>query len=192
MYLIVGLGNPGKEYTGSRHNLGFQVVEALSRRLKSAKPVQKHWSLCAPAKYKTRQVMLVQPLTYMNLSGRAVTELLRNNHVDLSALLIIYDDLDLPPGMIRLRQKGGSAGHRGIQSIIESLGTNEFPRLRIGIGKPPEDIEGIDYVLQQFEPPDSILIDEAIERAVEAVLLFVDEGLEAAMNLYNQGLPSSE
>lgn len=186
MYLIVGLGNPGKEYTGSRHNLGFQVVEALSRRLKSAKTVQKHWSLCAVAKYKDKQVVLAQPLTYMNLSGRAVTELLRNNHIDLSALLVIYDDLDLPPGMIRLRQKGGSAGHRGIQSIIENLGTNEFPRLRIGIGKPPEKTEGSDYVLEPVEPEDSILIDEAIARAVEAALLFIDEGLEAAMNIFNQ------
>lgn len=192
MYLIVGLGNPGKEYTGSRHNLGYQVVEALSRRLKTAKPVQKYWSLCAAADYKDKQVMLVQPLTYMNRSGRAVIELLRNNPVNLAELMIVYDDLDLPPGVIRLRRKGGSAGHRGIQSIIEALGTTEFPRLRIGIGKPPGEIEGGDYVLQPVDPADSALIDEVITRAVEAVILFIEEGLETAMNTYNQALPSDD
>ncbi len=185
MYLIVGLGNPGKEYTGSRHNLGYQVVEALSRRLKTTKPVQKHWSLCVAVEYKGKQVMLVQPLTYMNRSGQAVIELLRNNKIDLANLLIIYDDLDLPPGTIRLRQKGGSAGHRGIQSIIDTLDTTEFPRLRIGIGKPPVEMEGSDYVLQPFESQDSVLIGEAVTRAVEAALLFIDEGLDAAMNVYN-------
>jgi len=192
MYLIVGLGNPGKEYTGSRHNLGYQVVEALSRRLKTAKPVQKYWSLCAAADYKDKQIILVQPLTYMNRSGRAVIELLRNNPVNLAELMIVYDDLDLPPGAIRLRRKGGSAGHRGIQSIIEALGTTEFPRLRIGIGKPPGEIEGGDYVLQPVEPADSALIDEVITRAVEAVILFIEEGLETAMNTYNQALPSGD
>lgn len=192
MYLIVGLGNPGKEYTGSRHNLGYQVVKALSRRLKTAKPVQKYWSLCAAADYKDKQVMLVQPLTYMNRSGRAVIELLRNNPVNLAELMIVYDDLDLPPGVIRLRRKGGSAGHRGIQSIIEALGTTEFPRLRIGIGKPPGEIEGGDYVLQPVDPADSALIDEVITRAVEAVILFIEEGLETAMNTYNQAVPSGD
>lgn len=192
MYLIVGLGNPGKEYTGSRHNLGYQVVEALSRRLKTAKPIQKYWSLCAAADYKDKQIMLVQPLTYMNRSGRAVIELLRNNPVNLAELMIVYDDLDLPPGAIRLRRKGGSAGHRGIQSIIEALGTTEFPRLRIGIGKPPGEIEGGDYVLQPVDPADSALIDEVITRAVEAIILFIEEGLETAMNTYNQASPSGD
>jgi peptidyl-tRNA hydrolase, PTH1 family len=192
MYLIVGLGNPGKEYSGSRHNLGYQVVEALSRRLKTAKPIQKYWSLCAAADYKDKQIMLVQPLTYMNRSGRAVIELLRNNPVNLAELMIVYDDLDLPPGTIRLRRKGGSAGHRGIQSIIEALATTEFPRLRIGIGKPPGEIESGDYVLQPVDPADSALIDEVITRAVEAIILFIEEGLETAMNTYNQASPSGD
>lgn len=192
MHLIVGLGNPGKEYAGSKHNLGFQVVEALSHRLKTTGPIQKYWSLCAKAEYKDKQVLLAQPLTYMNRSGRAVIELLRNNHIALQTLLVVYDDLDLPPGIIRLRQKGGSAGHRGIQSVIDILGTSDFPRLRIGIGKPPDEADSVDYVLQPFSAWDSALIDEAIDRAVEAVLLFVDEGLEAAMNIFNQGLPSAD
>lgn len=192
MYLIVGLGNPGKQYAGSRHNLGYQVVEALSRRLQAGKPAQKHRALFASAEYHAKQVILAQPLTYMNRSGLAVIELMHNYHINPSEMLIIYDDLDLPPGFIRLRQKGGSAGHRGIQSIIETLGTADFPRMRIGVGKPKPFMEGADYVLQPVVQPDLDLITEALERAVEAVLLFISDGLEAAMNTYNQGLPSSD
>jgi peptidyl-tRNA hydrolase, PTH1 family len=192
MYLIVGLGNPGSKYAGTRHNLGFQVVEALSRRLKSNKPVQKHWALCAAAEFKGRKVMLAQPLTYMNRSGRAVVELVRNYHIEPDRIMVIYDDLDLPPGVIRLRKKGGSAGHRGIQSIIESLGTAEFPRLRIGVGKPPEGMDAADYVLKPAGAIDAALIEEALAKAGEAVLVFISDGLEAAMNIYNQGLPSSD
>jgi peptidyl-tRNA hydrolase, PTH1 family len=192
MYLVVGLGNPGKEYSGSRHNLGFQAVELLSRRLQTGRPFQKHWSLCASAEYRGCQVMLAQPLTYMNRSGRAVLELVRNYHLDLSNLLIIYDDLDLPPGMIRMRKKGGSAGHRGIQSIIESLGTTEFPRLKIGIGKPSSDFEGADYVLQPPDPPDLASLNAALDKAAEAVLLYISDGLDAAMNNFNQGLSSTD
>lgn len=192
MHLVVGLGNPGKEYSGSRHNLGFQAVELLSRRLKTGRPFQKHWSLCASAEYRGCQVILAQPLTYMNRSGRAVLELVRNYHVDLSNLLIIYDDLDLPPGMIRLRKKGGSAGHNGIQSIIESLGTTEFPRLKIGIGKPPSDLEGADYVLQPPDQPDLVSLNAALDKAAEAVLLYISDGLDSSMNIFNQGLPSTD
>jgi peptidyl-tRNA hydrolase, PTH1 family len=192
MHLVVGLGNPGKEYSGSRHNLGFQAVELLSRRLKTGRSFQKHWSLCSSAEYMGSQVILAQPLTYMNRSGRAVLELVRNYHVDLSNLLIICDDLDLPPGMIRLRKKGGSAGHNGIQSIIDSLGTAEFPRLKIGIGKPHSDLEGADYVLQPPDPPDLVTLNAALDKATEAVLLYISDGLDAAMNIFNQGLPSAD
>ncbi|MDZ4133523.1 MAG: aminoacyl-tRNA hydrolase, partial [Dethiobacteria bacterium] len=121
-----------------------------------------------------------------------VLELVRNYHVDLSNLLIIYDDLDLPPGVIRLRKKGGSAGHRGIQSIIESLSTKEFPRLKIGIGKPLSDLEGTDYVLQPPDPPDLVSLNAALDKAAEAVLLYISDGLDASMNIFNQGLPSND
>lgn len=188
MYLIVGLGNPGKEYAASRHNLGFQVVATLSECLKAPKPVQKHWSLCAGVAYKRKQIMLAQPLTYMNRSGRAVYELIRNNSIELSRLMVVYDDLDLPPGKIRLRARGGSGGHRGLQSIVDSLGGEDFARLRIGIGRPPGIMESSDYVLQQIEPADAELFNEAVTRAVDAVILFVDQGLEAAMNTYNRDL----
>ncbi len=190
MHLIAGLGNPKSKYSGSRHNLGFRVVQALSRRLKTGNPAQKHRALFTVTEYKGHKLMLAQPLTYMNRSGLAVYELMRNNQVDLSELLIIYDDLDLPPGSIRLRKKGGGAGHRGVQSVIEALGTEAFPRLRIGIGKPSPGMETANYVLQPLGPPDLELIDPAVNRAVEAVLVFVSEGLEKAMEEFNQGLSS--
>lgn len=186
MYLIVGLGNPGKAYAGSRHNLGFRVVEALSHKLRSSRPAAKHRSLCALTEYKGRQLLLAQPLTYMNLSGRSVNELVHNYQVDLENLLVIYDDLDLPPGVIRLRQRGGSAGHRGLQSIIDDLGTDQFARLRIGIGKVPDDLDSADYVTGPVDEPDRSLLAEAVDRAVEATLLFVGDSPLAVMNSYNQ------
>ncbi len=192
MILIVGLGNPGKEYAGSRHNLGFQVIEALARRLKSKQPEVKHRSLCAPAEYAGVELLLVQPLTYMNLSGRAVNELMGNYHLDQDQLLIIYDDLDLPPGMIRLRQSGGSAGHRGLQSIIDVLGTDQFARLRIGIGKAPDYLDTADYVTGPLSAAERTLLDKAVDNAVEAVLLFVAEGPLAVMNSYNNVIPESK
>jgi len=130
--------------------------------------------------------MLVQPLTFMNRSGPAVKELISNYREQLEDIMIIYDDLDLPPGSIRLRKKGGSGGHRGIQSIIEALDTVDFPRLRIGVGKPPPGVNGSEYVLRPPEPLELDLVNAAISRAVEAVLVFVVEGLDAAMNKFNQ------
>ncbi len=186
MYLIIGLGNPLKKYSGSRHNLGFAVVEKLAGALQSEKPSQKHHSLFTVTSYEGKKVLLAQPLTYMNRSGLAVSELIKYYKINPEQLLVIYDDLDLLPGVIRLKGRGGSAGHRGLQSIINSLGTSEFPRLRIGIGKPPPFMETPDYVLQQISGPDKELIESALERSVDAALAFVRDGLEVAMNLYNQ------
>ncbi len=186
MHLVVGLGNPGKAYAGSRHNLGFRVVEALSHKLGSSRPATQHHSLCALAVHNGRQLLLVQPLTYMNRSGRAVNELVYNYRVELECLLVICDDLDLPPGMIRLRQRGGSAGHRGLQSIIEDLGTDQFARLRIGIGKTPEGRDAADYVTGPVGEPDRTLLSKAVDRAAEATLMYVSEGPLAVMNSYNK------
>jgi peptidyl-tRNA hydrolase, PTH1 family len=186
MYAIIGLGNPGSKYSGSRHNLGFRVVEALAGHLKAKRPVMKYWSLCAPVLYKGKELLLAQPLTYMNLSGRAVKEILHNKNINLVDLLIIYDDLDLPPGLIRMRQRGGSAGHRGLQSIIDALGTDQFARLRIGIGKAPPGLETAEYVTGPLDEPDCSVLAAAVERAVEATLLFIDEGSLAVMNRYNR------
>ncbi|MDY6826274.1 MAG: aminoacyl-tRNA hydrolase [Bacillota bacterium] len=192
MNLIVGLGNPGKKYAGTRHNLGFQVIEALSHRLNSGKPVQKYHSLYVLTRHENVEVALAQPLTYMNLSGKAVIELVANLHIELPDLMIVCDDLDLPPGAIRLRKKGGSSGHRGLQSIIDALGTTEFCRLRIGIGKPSGEIDSSEYVLEPPEDYDKILLGDAIDRAAEAVLCYIEDDIEKAMNIYNKGLPETE
>ncbi len=185
MLLLVGLGNPGPDYAGSRHNLGFQVVEALARRLNAGKPVQKHRALIAKTEYQGRAILLVQPLTYMNLSGRAVNEIVGNFKITPDQVLVIFDDLDLPPGAIRLRSRGSSGGHRGLQSIIDALGTVEIPRLRIGIGKAPEGMEVADYVLLPPLGTEKVILGEAVERSVEAVLCFIEHGLETAMNQFN-------
>jgi len=190
MNLIVGLGNPKKRYSDTRHNLGFRVVKKLANRLEASAPVSKHRSLLAEAEYSDRKLLLVQPLTYMNRSGLAVKEIISSYSLDIEEVMVVYDDLDLSPGTIRIRQKGGGAGHRGVQSIIDTLGTEEFPRLRIGIGKPPPGMEASDYVLQPLEGEDRELIEAALDRAAEAVLSFVSEGLESAMNNFNRGLSS--
>ncbi len=190
MNLIVGLGNPKKRYSDTRHNLGFRVVKKLANRLEASAPVSKHRSLLAEAEYSDRKLLLVQPLTYMNRSGLAVKEIISSYSLDIEEVMVVYDDLDLSPGTIRIRQKGGGAGHRGVQSIIDTLGTEEFPRLRIGIGKPPPGMEASDYVLQPLEGEDRELIEPALDRAAEAVLSFVSEGLESAMNNFNRGLSS--
>ncbi len=186
MILIIGLGNPGSQYEYSRHNLGYRVVEALSRRLGPLKPVRKGAAICAEVEYSGKKVILAQPLTYMNRSGQAVRGLLRDYPVEFNNMLIVYDDLDLPPGSIRLKRGGGSAGHRGLQSIVDLLGTESFPRLRIGIGKPPPGCDVPDYVLQRIPDAEAELFEMVLGDAVEAVLLYLSEGIEAAMNRYNR------
>lgn len=188
MYTVIGLGNPGEEYSATRHNLGYRVVEALSRLLRAGEIFHLRWSICAAAEYKKTKVILAQPLTYMNNSGKAAAELVRRYSLDGVELVVIHDDLDLPPGTIRLRLGGGSAGHRGVQSIIDTLGSADFIRLRIGIGKPPSGMDGADYVLEKVAPGEQPLIDAAVEQAVQAVALLLHSGLEAAMNRYNRVL----
>jgi PTH1 family peptidyl-tRNA hydrolase len=188
MYAIVGLGNPGKEYTGTRHNLGFRVVEALSRRLAAGKPFYHEWSICAAAAYEGNNILLARPLTFMNRSGKAVAELAGRYSLQQDEIVVVHDDLDLPPGLIRLRRGGGSAGHRGVQSVIDLLGTPDFIRLRIGIGKPAGDVDGADYVLEPPAQDEQEPLQAAVERAVEAVLALVSGGLDAAMNKYNRAV----
>lgn len=190
MILIVGLGNPGSGYANSRHNLGFRVVEKLSKIVKVNFQVRKHRSLCTFFRCGNREVLMARPLTYMNRSGLSVSELVQNYGLELEEMLVVYDDLDLPPGSIRLRKKGGGAGHRGVQSIIDALGSDNFPRLRIGIGKAPPGQEIVDFVLMPLKGTESDLIEAAVERAVSAVQVFVRDGLEQAMNEFNCSISS--
>jgi PTH1 family peptidyl-tRNA hydrolase len=184
-YLIVGLGNPGREYRETRHNIGFMLVDRLTIRLKASFTRMQSKALVASLIYKERKLILAKPQTFMNLSGQSVQGLIHFYKIPLERLLIVHDDLDLPLGTIRIRPDGGSAGQKGMTSTIDRLGTNEFPRLRLGIGRPPGQMQTPDYVLQNFSKDELILLSETLDRAVEAALIWVTDGLNAAMNKYN-------
>jgi peptidyl-tRNA hydrolase, PTH1 family len=184
--LVVGLGNPGAEYAGNRHNVGFRSVDRVAERYRLRFNAKRARSLVARGQLAGQDVALAKPQTYMNLSGRAVKELLVGWGVPPRSLLVVYDDVDLPPGSLRMRERGGPGTHNGMRSIVESLGSTDFPRLRIGIGSPPPMRDLADYVLDDPTPEERSLLEEALARAVEAIELFIREGPAAAMNRYNQ------
>lgn len=193
MKLIVGLGNPGREYLFSRHNIGFMVVEALALKHTIKINRLKHQSILGTGQIAGEKVWLAKPLTYMNLSGSAVKALLGSSaELSPESLVIVHDDMDLEPGRIRFRARGGSGGHKGLVSIIEKVGTREFVRLKVGIGRPQwEDCPGDDsvgvrnYVLGKFSHRDEPVVKEVINKAVEALETYLLEGIETAMNRYN-------
>lgn len=184
-YLIVGLGNPGREYQHTRHNIGFMVADRLVARLGEKFSRLEMRALVTKANHQGARLIVAKPQTFMNNSGNAVSALARYYKVPLTNLMVAYDDVDLPLGVLRLRPAGGSAGQKGMQSIIERLGTDQFPRLRVGIGRPPGRMDAASYVLQDFHRTEAAWLPEILDRAVDAVLLFVNEGLEKAMNRYN-------
>jgi PTH1 family peptidyl-tRNA hydrolase len=184
-FLIAGLGNPGREYRANRHNAGFMALDRLAGEMGLAFTRRQADALYATGRLEDRPVVLAKPQLYMNLSGRPVAALLRFHAVPLERLLVVVDELDLPLGTLRLRPEGGTAGHKGMQSIAEALGTQAFPRLRFGIGRPPGLKQGAGYVLKNFGRDEEELADVTLARAVEAIRLFVREGIEAAMNRYN-------
>jgi PTH1 family peptidyl-tRNA hydrolase len=184
-FLIAGLGNPGRKFERNRHNVGFMLLNRLSSKFDITFGRVESKALVAKAIYLGERVILIKPQTYMNNSGSAVNAMVNFYKVQRDNILVAYDDVDLPLGTLRLRPSGGSAGQKGMQSIIERLGTDEFPRLRIGTGRPPGKMEAADYVLQDFPTDEADLLAETLDRAVEAVLTFLKDGLERAMNLYN-------
>ncbi len=183
--LIVGLGNPGVAYAANRHNIGFQSVDRLAEAHGLRFDKLQHKARVAIGTLVDHHTVLAKPLTYMNLSGQAVVPLLRFYKVSLPDLLVLYDDLDLPLGTIRLRPSGGSGGHKGMQSIIEQLGSEDFPRLRIGIGRPPSGWDPADYVLSNFTPAEQSLLPGLYERIVAAAETWLREGITVAMNRFN-------
>jgi PTH1 family peptidyl-tRNA hydrolase len=184
-YLLVGLGNPGKEHRRNRHNAGFMLMDLLAAELGLTFRRRKSLALITDGRLMDRKVILAKPQTYMNLSGRSVGPLMRFYRIPLSNLLIAYDELDLPPGSIRLLPGGGSAGHKGMRSIIEHLATQDFPRLRIGIGRPPGRMDPSDYVLQDFSSEERISLEVTLKRAAECLRLFISEDIQAAMTCCN-------
>lgn len=189
MYLIIGLGNPGKDYAKTRHNAGFMAVDYLASKHGIKITAREGLSLIGSGEISGTLVTLARPKTYMNLSGEAVNRLVRKYRTQPCSTIVIHDDLDLNPGQIRLRQGGKSAGHRGIESIINCLGTRDFVRLKIGIGRPgkgssEDDI--IDYVLGELTPQETILMQSVLPRVNAAIEVLLTQGLDAAMNNYNR------
>jgi PTH1 family peptidyl-tRNA hydrolase len=187
-YLIAGLGNPGPEYRHNRHNVGFMLADRVAERLGVKFTRLESKALVTKGEHQGRRIVLAKPHTYMNLSGQAVGALVRFYKIPLANLLVAYDDVDLPLGTLRMRPGGGSAGQKGMASIIERLGTQDIPRLRLGISRPPGRMEAADYVLQDFSAGEKELLRLTLDRAAEAALVFVIDGLEAAMNQYNGDL----
>ncbi|NJD60255.1 MAG: aminoacyl-tRNA hydrolase, partial [Anaerolineae bacterium] len=173
------------QYENNRHNVGFMLVSRLAAKLDTSFGQVQSRALVAKTSYFGERVILIKPQTFMNESGKAVSSLVHFYKVPIENLLVAYDDVDLPLGTLRIRPFGGSAGQKGMQSIIERLGTDEFPRLRIGTGRPPGRMEAADYVLQDFPSSDAELLKQTLDRAVEAVLTYTRFGLERSMNLFN-------
>ncbi len=187
-YLLIGLGNPGREYAGTRHNFGFMLIDRLAVRLNARGMKVQSKAIVMDARFEDHKLILAKPQTYMNLSGQSVQGLAHFYKIPLTNLMILSDDLDLPFGTIRIRASGGPGGQRGLSSILEKLGTKDIPRLRLGIDRPPGRMDPADYVLQNFSRDDMQEISEILDRAADAVLEFVSNGLNAAMNKYNGGV----
>lgn len=184
-YLLIGLGNPGREYRDNRHNFGFMVIDRLIVRLNARGLKVQSKAIVTSAAYEERRLILAKPQTYMNLSGHSIQGLAHFYKVPTENILIAFDDLDLPFGTLRLRPGGGAGGQKGLASAIENLGTNEIARLRLGIGRPPGRMDPADYVLQNFSREEMKFLSEIVDRAADAALTFVVDGLNKAMNKYN-------
>jgi PTH1 family peptidyl-tRNA hydrolase len=184
-FLIAGLGNPGREYKSSRHNIGFMLVSHLAEELGVTFSRVQSKALVTKTEYQGSRLILAKPQTYMNLSGQAVGSLVKFYKIEFDHLLVVYDDVDLPYGRIRMRPSGGSAGQKGMRSIIDQLGTQDFPRMRFGIGRPPGSKGAASYVLRDFSGEDAEFLPSVLDRGVEAILTYIREDLTTAMNRYN-------
>ncbi|MEN6521042.1 MAG: aminoacyl-tRNA hydrolase [Armatimonadota bacterium] len=184
MKLIVGLGNPGRDYAGTRHNVGFEVLDVLAKRFHVRILRRMGRALIARAKVGESEVTFMKPQTFMNLSGEAVSNIARREKIEPSEILVVYDDMALPLGKIRIRPGGSAGGHNGMRSIISHLHTNDFPRVRVGIGSASGD--AIDHVLSRFARAERQIAHEAILTAADAIEVIITEGLEPAMNRYNR------
>jgi PTH1 family peptidyl-tRNA hydrolase len=186
MKIIVGLGNPGRKYEHTRHNAGFMALDELADHLHVDVAQDKYHALIGKARIDSEAAVLAKPQTYMNDSGRAVAAILRETYATVSDLMVIHDELDLPLGSVRVKTGGGHGGHNGLRSLIEYLGSPDFIRVRIGIGRPALNMDPADYVLSPFLAEERPAASEAVAKAAEAVRLIVAEGFTRAMNIVNQ------
>lgn len=185
MYLIVGLGNPEEEYSKTRHNMGFNVINEIANEYKIKICKKKFKGLYENAIIEGNKVILVKPQTYMNLSGECVKEIAEFYKIPKENILIIYDDMDIEAGKIKIRKKGSSGGHNGIKSIIKNLGTEEFPRIRIGIGRPEHNGDEINYVIGPIAESEIPELQKGIKKAKDAVIEIMKSGIDSAMNIFN-------
>ena len=186
MKLIVGLGNPGRQYAETRHNIGFMVIDYLAGKLDIKVDKVKFTSITGEGFVGPEKIVLAKPQTYMNLSGEAVLDMVHWHKLEPADILVVFDDMDIPLGKLRLRMKGSAGGHNGMKSIIYLVQTDDFPRLRIGIGRPDnERMESVDYVLGKFSGEEARIMTEAVKKAGDAVLAILDKGVEKAMNEVN-------
>jgi len=184
-FILIGLGNPGREYANTRHNFGFMLIDRITIRLNARGMKVRSKAIVLDARYEERKLILAKPQTFMNLSGQSVQGLIHFYKIPLANVLILSDDLDIPFGTIRIRASGGPGGQRGLGSIIEKLGTKDIPRMRLGIGRPPGRMEPADYVLQNFSKDESQTLSEVLDHGADAALAFVTHGLNKAMNEFN-------
>ncbi|MBN2579483.1 MAG: aminoacyl-tRNA hydrolase [Pirellulales bacterium] len=191
MKLIAGLGNPGRKYQGTRHNVGYLVLAATARRFGNSPPKEKFHGEVMEVEIGGGRVLLLSPTTYMNLSGQSVAEAGNFYKIPPANLLVICDDLNLPLGKLRIRARGSSGGQKGLEDIIRCLGTEDFARLRMGIGSPPEHLDWADFVLSRFTAEEQCEVDRAVARAVEAVEVWIRQGIGPCMNQFNAESPES-
>lgn len=185
MYLIAGLGNPTREYDKTRHNVGFSVIDVLADKYNIDVKERKHRAFCGKGVIKGQKVLLVKPQTSMNLSGESLRAAVDYYKLAPDEIIVIYDDISLDPGQLRIRLKGSAGGHNGIKNIIAQLGTQEFPRIKVGVGTKPPRMDLADYVLSRFSKGEQDLMDEAFRDAADAAVMMITDGAERAMNHYN-------
>ena len=186
MFLIVGLGNPGRRYDGTRHNIGFDVVDELARRHRAEWEAAPRGVEALVARWRLAETVFVKPLTFMNLSGQAIVSLLQFYKIDLSGLLVVVDDVNLELGRLRTRSRGSAGGHNGLKSVIAALGSEEFARLRVGVGRGDGRRDLADHVLAKFDAEERTIVAETVSRTADAVELFIAEGIGPVMNRYNR------
>jgi len=186
MKLVVGLGNPGAKYDGTRHNVGFAAVDVLAKRHGVAWEAAPRGVEALIGRWRSQDVVLAKPLTFMNLSGTAIVGLLQFYKIEPPDLLVVVDEVQIDTGRIRVRPEGSAGGHNGLKSVIASLGTPQFPRLRIGVGRGEARRDLADHVLARFEPAERDVVEDSVARAADAVEAFVADGIEAAMNRFNR------
>lgn len=185
MYIIAGLGNPTREYEKTRHNAGFCAIDALADRYDIAVTEKKHKALYGKGMIEGHKVILAKPQTFMNLSGESIRALVDFYKISLEELIIIYDDISLEPGQLRIRLKGSAGGHNGIKNIIAQLGTQEFPRIKVGVGAKPPRMDLADYVLSRFSQGEQKLMEDAFRDAADAAVMMMTDGADRAMNHFN-------